>query len=55
MFGIFMTAVTAYGGRGDDHPGCKDHPLFARQQNPELKLHVVGHTDNVGDLAYNTI
>lgn len=23
------------------------------QQNPELKLYVVGHTDNVGDLAYN--
>ncbi|MCL0034272.1 DUF4892 domain-containing protein [Thermodesulfovibrionales bacterium] len=23
------------------------------QQNPNLKLHVVGHTDNVGDLTYN--
>ncbi len=23
------------------------------QQNPELKLYVVGHTDNVGDLTYN--
>ena len=23
------------------------------QQNPELKLHVVGHTDNVGGLSYN--
>jgi len=23
------------------------------QQNPKLKLHVVGHTDNVGDLTYN--
>jgi len=23
------------------------------QQNPELKLYIVGHTDNVGDLTYN--
>ncbi|MEA3431203.1 MAG: OmpA family protein, partial [candidate division WOR-3 bacterium] len=23
------------------------------QQNPELKLYVVGHTDNVGSLTYN--
>ena len=23
------------------------------QQNPTLQLHVVGHTDNVGDLTYN--
>ena len=23
------------------------------QQNPKLKLHVVGHTDNVGELTYN--
>jgi outer membrane protein OmpA-like peptidoglycan-associated protein len=23
------------------------------QHNPELKLYVVGHTDNVGDLTYN--
>ena len=23
------------------------------QQNPELKLHVVGHTDNIGELTYN--
>ncbi|HDM77403.1 MAG TPA: OmpA family protein, partial [Deltaproteobacteria bacterium] len=23
------------------------------QQNPNLKLHVVGHTDNVGKINYN--
>ena len=51
VYGIYFDT-----GKGDIKP--ESEPILQEiakllQQNPELKLYVVGHTDNVGDLTYN--
>lgn len=51
VYGIYFDT-----GKADIKP--ESEPILQEiakllQQNPELKLYVVGHTDNVGDLTYN--
>ncbi|TKJ47161.1 hypothetical protein CEE34_05205 [Candidatus Aerophobetes bacterium Ae_b3a] len=51
IYGIYFDT-----GRADVKP--ESEPVLKEiakllQQNSELKLYIVGHTDNVGDLAYN--
>ncbi len=51
VYGIYFDT-----GKADIKP--ESEPILQEiakllQQNPELKLYIVGHTDNVGDLTYN--
>ncbi|MEA3312830.1 MAG: DUF4892 domain-containing protein [Caldisericota bacterium] len=51
VYGIYFDTDKAE-VKPESEPALKEIAKLL-QQNPELKLHVVGHTDNVGSLTYN--